>query len=61
MYKEICLPIILKKGGDEKYSKYIMTYFMNGISSILLAWCEDNCKLSIEEMCALIKGLINDK
>lgn len=61
MYKEIFLPIILKKGGDEKYSKYIMTYFMNGISSILLAWCEDNCKLSIEEMCALIKGLINDK
>ena len=45
-------------GLDIKFHKYLMDFFINGISTIVLDWVNDDCKYEIEEIEELIKGLI---
>lgn len=35
-----------------------MDFFINGISTIVLGWVNDDCKYEINEIAELIKGLI---
>lgn len=56
--KDVFFPILHCFNNDDKYHKYIITFFLHGLSSLILTWCKDDFKLSNEEMVKLIKELI---
>lgn len=43
---------------DKKLKDYYLTFYINGLSSLIMNWCNNDFDLSIEELTALIKGLI---
>lgn len=64
MYNSIFSPIMTKFGLDEKWHKYLMDFYMHGISSIIIDWVNEDCKIDIKEVSDFIKGLVvnyNDK
>lgn len=58
MFTSVFSPIMERFGLEKKWHKYMMDFYMNGISSILLDWVFDNCQISIQEMSNFIKGII---
>lgn len=58
MFQNIFQPIMNRFGLEEKYHKYLMDFYMNGISSILLDWVNDDCKVSVRELSDFIQGII---
>ena len=58
MFNNLFSPIMTQFGLDIKFHKYLMDFFINGISTIVLDWVNDDCKYEIEEIEELIKGLI---
>lgn len=64
MYNSIFSPIMTKFGLDEKWHKYLMDFYMHGISSIIIDWVNEDCTIDIKEVSDFIKGLVvnyNDK
>lgn len=64
MYNSIFSPIMTKFGLDEKWHKYLMDFYMHGISSIIIDWVNEDCAIDIKEVSDFIKGLVvncNDK
>lgn len=51
-------PIMKRFGLEEKWHKYLMGFYVNGISSIILDWVFDDCKIPINEVCNFIKGIV---
>lgn len=43
---------------DKKLKDYYLSFYINGLSSLIMNWCNNDFDLSIEELTALIKGLI---
>lgn len=58
MFNNLFSPIMTQFGLDIKFHKYLMDFFINGISTIVLDWVNDDCKYEINEIAELIKGLI---
>lgn len=58
MFDSIFSPILSRFDWDKKWHKYIMGFFMHGLSSIILNWIENDCKEDISEVMYLIKNLI---
>lgn len=58
MFDSIFSPIMNRFGLDIKWHKYMMDFYMNGISSLIINWVNDDCKIAVEEMSDFIKGLI---
>ncbi len=58
MYKSVFSPIMDRFGLDRKWHKYLMDFYMNGISSMIIDWVNDDCKIDIQEVSEFIKGLI---
>ena len=48
MNKYIFKPILNRFGIDEKSSKYIILYYLNGVNAIVNAWILNDCKDEIE-------------
>ena len=46
--KHVFKPIFSRLGIDEKSSKYIIMYYLNGIAGIINEWIINNCKDEIE-------------
>ncbi len=59
MFLSIFSPIISRFGLDKKWHQYIMEFYINGISSLILVWVNNNCNDDISQICNLIKGLIS--
>ena len=47
-------------GLEQKWHRYTMDFYINGISSLILDWTYDDCKYSVDEICQLIKRLISN-
>lgn len=60
MFNEVLSPIMTKFGLEEKWHKYTMDFYINGISSLILDWTYDDCKYSVNEICQLIKRFISN-
>ena len=58
MFNNLFSPIMTHFGLDIKFHKYLMDFFINGLSAIVFDWVNDDCKYEIEEIAELIKGLI---
>ena len=58
MFRKLFVPIMNRFGLDIKWHKYMMDFYMNGISSLIINWVNDDCKIAVEEMSDFIKGLI---
>ena len=48
-------------GLDEKWHKYIMDFYISGLTSIIFDWVYDDCKIPVQEITDFIKGLIVKK
>ena len=61
MFRKLFVPIMNRFGLDEKWHKYMMDFYILGISAIVLDWVYDDCKIPVQEITDFIKGLIVKK
>ena len=61
MFRKIFVPIMKRFGLDEKWHKYLMDFYISGLTSIVLDWVYDDCKIPVQEVSDFIKGLIVKK
>ena len=60
IFTNVLSPIMTRFGLDEKWHKYMIDFYINGISSLILDWTYDDCKYSVNEISLLIKKLISN-
>lgn len=60
IFNEVLSPIMARFGLEQKWHRYTMDFYINGISSLILDWTYDDCKYSVDEICQLIKRLISN-
>ena len=58
MFRKLFVPIMNRFGLDEKWHKYLMDFYISGLTSIVLDWVYDDCKIPVQEVSDFIKGLI---
>ena len=61
MFRKLFVPIMNRFGLDEKWHKYLMDFYISGLTSIVLDWVYDDCKIPVQEVSDFIKGLIGKK
>ena len=61
MFKKLFVPIMNRFGLDEKWHKYLMDFYISGLTSIVFDWVYDDCKIPVKEVSDFIKGLIVKK
>ena len=61
MFRKLFVPIMKRFGLDEKWHKYLMDFYISGLTSIILDWVYDDCKIPVQEVSDFIKGLIVKK
>ena len=61
MFRKLFVPIMNRFGVDEKWHKYLMDFYISGLTSIVLDWVYDDCKIPVQEVSDFIKGLIVKK
>ena len=61
MFRKLFVPIMNRFGLDEKWHKYLMDFYISGLTSIILDWVYDDCKIPVQEVSDFIKGLIVKK
>ena len=61
MFRKLFVPIMNRFGLDEKWHKYLMDFYISGLTSIVLDWVYDDCKIPVQEVSEFIKGLIVKK
>lgn len=54
MFENIFNPILDRFNYPEKDRKYVMMYYLNGVTAIIMEWLKDNCVKSIEEISEII-------
>ena len=58
MFRKLFVPIMNRFGLDEKWHKYLMDFYISGLTSIVFDWVYDDCKIPVQEVSDFIKGLI---
>lgn len=58
MYDNIFSPILNKYNVQEDEQKYIMNYFIQGLSAIIITWVIDDCLMPKEQIIKLIKECV---
>ena len=61
MFRKLFVPIMKRFGLDEKWHKCLMDFYISGLTSIILDWVYDDCKIPVQEVSDFIKGLIVKK
>ena len=61
MFRKLFVPIMNRFGLDEKWHKYLMDFYISGVTSIVFDWVYDDCKIPVQEVSDFIKGLIVKK
>ena len=61
MFRKLFVPIMNRFGIDEKWHKYLMDFYISGLTSIVFDWVYDDCKIPVQEVSDFIKGLIVKK
>lgn len=61
MFKKIFVPIMNRFGLDEKWHKFMMDFYMEGITSIMLNWIFGDCIIPVQEISDFIKGIVINK
>lgn len=58
MYDNIFSPILNKYNVQEEEKKYIINYFIQGLSAIIITWVIDDCLMPKEQIIKLIKECV---
>ncbi len=58
LFKNVISPIMDKYKIQEKEKGYISSFYIHGIIAVVNQWIKDDCKMSIEEIAAIIKKCI---
>ena len=58
MFESVFAPILERFRYPEKDRKYVMLYYLNGITAISMEWVKDNCKRPTEEISGIIKRCV---
>ncbi len=61
LFKYFFDPVLEKFEFPESERKYVMTFYLSGINSVVTAWLENNCAESVEEISGIIFRCIMDK
>lgn len=61
MFRKLFVPIMNRFGLDEKWHKYLMDFYISGLTSIVFDWIYDDCRIPVQEVSDFIKGLIVKK
>ena len=61
MFRKLFVTIMNRFGLDEKWHKYLMDFYISGLTSIVFDWVYDDCKIPVQEVSDFIKGLIVKK
>ena len=61
MFQKLFVKIMKSVGLEEKWYKYFMDFYISGLTSIILDWVYDDCKIPVQEVSDFIKGLIVKK
>ena len=60
-FRNLFVPIMNRFGLDEKWHKYLMDFYISGLTSIVLDWVYDDWKIPVQEVSDFIKELIVKK
>ena len=55
MFEHIFNPILERFNYSIENRKYVMTYYLNGLTGIIVEWLKNDCKKSIEDIEEIIK------
>ena len=58
MFRSIFSPIMNRFGLELKWHRYLMDFYINGITAFVIDWVDDDCKIDVEEVSNFIKSLI---
>ncbi len=58
MFEHIFNPILERYSYPQKDRKYVMMYYLNGITAIVSEWLKDDCKKTINEISKIIQVCI---
>lgn len=61
LFTNIFDPILNRFDYPEDERKYVMMFYLNGLTAIVKEWLKDDCKKSIEEMYSIIQHCILGK
>lgn len=61
MFEKLFSPILDKFNVKDYQKRYVIDFFISGITSIVYSWCQDDCKVDVSDIASLIKQLINHK
>lgn len=57
-YHRIIFPVLDRFRVKKEEQKYVAAYYIGGIQAIVRAWIMDDCRADVEDMAALIAGII---
>lgn len=58
LYKYVFDPILERFHYPEAYRPYVMRFYLNGVNAIVTEWLKTDCRLSVEEISAVIRQCI---
>ena len=61
MFDNIFNPILNRFDYPKEHQKYVMMFYLNGITAIISQWLADDCDKSIEEIAIIIQNCIFGK
>lgn len=59
MFNKVFSPILTKFNVDKDEHRYIMDFYIKGISAVVISWVFNDCKEEIEKISSIIKRCIN--
>ena len=61
LFEGIFNPILERFDYPEEYRKYVMLFYLNGITAIVTGWLRDDCKMEIEKVADVVSVCILGK
>ena len=61
IFENIFDPILDRFEYRESEKKYVMMFYLNGITAVIREWMKDGCRMSIEEVHEIIRICIFGK
>ena len=58
LYQYVFDPILERFHYSEAYRPYVMRFYLNGVNAIVTEWLKTDCRLSVEEISAVIRQCI---
>lgn len=58
LFDNIFAPILDRFGYPEKDRRYVMMFYLNGVTAVISEWLKDGCGKSIEEVAEIIRYCI---